>query len=363
MIQGQSGGRAPTRRAWWTRSCGAVLAAAWLGPWGLLAAQSERDPGLVVEYQTKGLLPGAGPDEKPGTVYQKIQLDGTGARLIYEERREGAAEGRKVLLRADGPAPVIQELLPGNRYRQHSGDLNQIQKDRNITEQNEILAAKQLPAKDREAFFRENPWLRPDGKREVKVERTAGEKVLGEACDHLKVTENGRVIIEGEVARLAAASASGPFQLYRRLGAFSDEVLAQLEQVEGVLLRGKILVVTALRAHEFSVEATKVTRAVVDAGQFSLAGWTLLEEPTEVACPVCGKAVDPRQPGGKLVLQGRVVLFSSEECLDAFQRELLKTQGAATPPGAQQKPPRAGAGGLGGPPTPAPPQRPAPGGK
>ena len=277
------------------------------------AQSADARSGTRIEYRTTGLLPGAGRDEKPGTVFQKITVDSTGSKLLYEETREGAPGVRRVLLRADGPKPVIYELLDGNRYKEHEGDLNQLQKERNTIEQNEILSAKHLPKKEREAFFKESSWLREDGTRTAAVSLKPAGKVLGFACQQLVVKENGRIIIEGDVAKLPIAG-GGPFQLYRKLGAFSDEVLEAISKVDDVLLKGKITVVHPLKANVFEVEATSVESVPVDSKLFEVTGLTRVEEPKEVKCAFCGKPVDPKAPGGRAFLDGVEHFYCSEEC-------------------------------------------------
>ncbi len=300
---------------------------------GILPAQALQ--GTQIEYQTTGLLPGTGRDEKPTRVTQLITLDATGSKLLYKETREGSPGMRRVVLRTDGPQPVIYELLGGDRYREYREDLNQLQKERNVIEENEILRAKRLNQKERAVFFKENYWLRPDGSREVKVSREPGRKILGYSCDRIIATENGRVIVDGEVARLPTVG-GGPFQLYRKLGAFSDEVLQSLSSVDGILLKGKITVVHPLKANVFEVEARRVDNLPVDPKIFEVTGLTKVEEPTEVSCSTCGKATNPKAPGGKAWLEDVSHLFCDEKCqrsfVDRYKLEKSKESRNAKPP-------------------------------
>ncbi len=315
---------------------------------GRLAGDSPPAPGRIglrIEYQTTGVLPGAGPDEKPATVLQRITLDDTGTKLLYEEISGGSGAGggggvpgkvgpagarggspsKKVIFRTDGPKPILYEVLDAKSYREHPRDLNEIQKERRLMEENEVLAANQLSAKERAAFFRENPHLRSDGSPEVSLAREAGERTLGYECDRILVTENGRPIVQGLVTREPLGS-GGPFQLYRRLGAFSDEVLLKLAKVEGILLRGKIIVVTALRPNELEVEATGIDRVEVSPEIFEVAGLTRVEDvPKDALCGFCGKKiVDPKHPGGKGFYDGKTILFCSEKCAVEYRKEMLK---------------------------------------
>src|SRR5437867_5840493 len=159
--------------------------------------------GLRVEYRTTGVLPGSKPNEGKRTALQTILVDPLSPRLLLEEngsepagdekRPAGgsrSASGRKFVLRSDKSPPVIWEILEGGKlYREHSGDLNENQKDRRIQERNEIELAKKLTPKEYAEWRRENPYLRPDGSRELKVVREPGEKILERQCEHILVTE------------------------------------------------------------------------------------------------------------------------------------------------------------------------------
>jgi hypothetical protein len=331
-------------RRWFVVLIGCACALAVQGR-GRLAGDPPPAPkrsGLRIEYHTTGVLPGAGPDEKAATVLQRITLDDTGTKLLYEEISAGGGGGgapgkvgpagagggapsKKVIFRTDGPNPILYEVLDAKSYREHPRDLNEIQKERRLTEENEVLAANQLPAKERAAFFRENPHLRSDGERNANLAREAGEKTLGYECDRILVTENGRPIVQGLVTREPVGS-GGPFQLYRRLGAFSDEVLLELAKVEGILLRGKITVVTALRANELEVEATGIDRVDVSPELFEVTGLTRVEDvPKEALCGFCGKKIlDPKHPGGKGFYDGKIKLFCCEKCADEYRKKKLK---------------------------------------
>lgn len=308
------------------------------------SSPAEPAPGLVLEFTTTGLLPGAGREAKPSVVRQRITVDATGTRILYEETPEGARETRRVILRADGPKPVVWELIGIDGYKEHDGDLNRVQSERDLIEANQVLSANSLPRKDREAFFRENCGLLPNNERVVKVVRSAAQPFLGHDCERVLLTENCLTILEGDVARMPLVQ-GGFFQLYRRLGAFSDKVLAELGKIDGVLLRGKVTVVTALRPHQFEIEATKITVQPVASALFEVAGRRKLEDPVEVACAVCGKVLDPGNktttslvplPSGKVIPS-----CSNERCLKALQKQYLSTGGAQP---AVKPPPPPGAG-------------------
>ncbi|HVR76494.1 MAG TPA: hypothetical protein VMT52_19350 [Planctomycetota bacterium] len=297
-------------------------------------APAARVPTLRIEYRTRSVPQGGAADEKVTRVH-RITVDLTGSRLIFEEEGEPPSESRRFILDVKGSKPVLYEILEGGRkYREHPGDLNDLQKQRRISEENERQIANDLSRKDREAFYRQNPWLRPDGKRVVDVARKGGEKVLGRDCEHVVVTETGRTIVEGEVTR-DVPGARSYFQLYRRLGAFSDEVLEKLAELEGVLLRGRILVVTALRPNELEVEATSLEELRLERSAFSVEGLERVEmTPKEVPCGFCKRSVNPARAGGKGVYEGKIVYFCSEACAAKFRDARLGILPAGAPPGS-----------------------------
>jgi len=289
---------------------------------GAQDGRAGREKGLVVEYNRTGVVPGS---EERSTARQRLTVNEDGKRICFEDFPDGV-QGKKYILQADAEPPVIYEILrDGTSYRRHSGDLVSVQKDRRVTELNEIQLARSLPENDRKEFFREYWWLRPDGKREARVERRPGVVVLGHPCENIVVTENGRTIIEGAVTKDAPPGAKNYYQFYRRLGAFSDEVLEQLEGLEGVLLSGNITVVTALRANAFELEATSFESVEVPSSTFDVSGLTeVLATPKSSPCPVCKKIVNTKRATRKL-FSGKLIYLCSEKCADEHNRRVLKT--------------------------------------
>jgi YHS domain-containing protein len=229
-----------------------------------------------------------------------------------------SASSRKFVLRSDKSPPVIWEVLEGGKsYREHAGDLNELQKDRRIQERNEIELSKKLTRKEYEEWKRENPYLRPDGSREVKVLREPGEKILGHQCEHIVVTENGWTIVDAQVTKDVPGGGTY-YELYRRLGAFSEEVLKELAKIPGLPLRGKVTVVTALPTYEFQVEAKSIAVVDLQKDAFELPGAEKEEVSREVACANCGQPVDPENPGARAIWRGNKVYFCCEACADDF---------------------------------------------
>ena len=292
-------------------------------------APESKPKALRAEYRTSGVLPGSRPEEGARSAIQTITVDPDGSRLIYEERvedekaRDGVPkrEGRKFILRMDQTPPVIYEILDGGKsYREHKGDLNEYQADRRITEDQLIKSSRKLNKAEREALLKQN-YLRADGKRTVEVTRDEGKQVLGRPTDHLVVTENGRTIIDAMVTRSVPGSRSY-YHLYRRLGAFSEEVLEKLAKLEGLPLGGRVTVVTALPAAKFDFEATKIENVDLAPTAFDLpAGAVKVEDiPTEAACHVCGKRIeDPENAPVKGFEAGRVIFLCGDACWEKYQ--------------------------------------------
>jgi hypothetical protein len=311
---------------WWPASAAAA---------GPVRAQGGVEPrtALRLVYTTTGSLPGREKardlkqedhaTEAPATSTQQITVDASGLRLLWEEMGTDGKPTRRVILRADRTVPVIQELLDdGKSYRELSGDLNKHQQERTVQELAVLPLILGGSKAEREEFFRENPHLRPDGKREVKVIREAREPFLGKVCERILLTENGRPIIDGLITR-EVPGARSYYELFRRLGAFSDEVLRELAKVDGLLLRGKITVVTALRVDAFEVEARSVEPVELRPDFFEVDQLRRVEEvPREQQCLSCGKSFESKS-GTRFVLDGKLVPICSEACAAQMRRKIL----------------------------------------
>jgi hypothetical protein len=328
------------------RGFAAVLLLA--GICGTIGGAAPEDPeagGLKVVYKTRGALPTtesgesrSGEDSEESLVTrQEVLVDDSGQRLLlldYEpvgKVRAGEdpryALKRKLILRMDKSPPVIYEVFPdGKHYREHDGDLNDLQKDRRIAETNEIRLARTMPRKEREAFFKKYWWLKEDGARNVEVKRDQGDVVLGRPCERVQVLENGRRILDIHLAE-EKAGAKSYFHLYRRLGAFSEEVLEKIRDLTGIPLKGTITVVTALPTRTLEVEAVGLERVAVHPDVFELpSGAVRVDEvPDVLKCGQCGKVIDASvdEVPAKGRYDGKWVYFCSEKCAFEYARSRL----------------------------------------
>lgn len=302
-------------------------------------------PALQVTYESSGLLPGDQEATGQKRHRQIVTVDDTGLRLrlrLYEPVSDpGAATGQApdadvekfrlrqtLLLRMDRDPPVIWEILPGDKkeYFEHSGDLNSLQADRRIAEMNELKLLESYPAKDRAAYFREHPCLRADGSRTVTAELVPGETVLGYECRRLVVKENGCEILDIQLAQ-DEVGARSYFQVYRRLGAFSEEVLDKLKGIKGLPLRGRLTIVTALPTRQLEVEAKSIHEVRVPADAFDLPqdAVKIDREPEKLVCAQCKKeipgTVDDVPAKWFDAATQRWLYFCSEECAEDYAVE------------------------------------------
>jgi YHS domain-containing protein len=299
---------------------------------GSLLGAAAAEPALKalrIEQITSG-IPGHRPDEPTRSQRQVLLVDEKGERILLEayDLSSGRLEERTIL-RLDETPPVIRVVAPdGSSYREHRGDLNDFQKNRRIRELEQLRIVKTLPRRERDAYLAQNHW-RLDGKREVTLEHGETRRLLDHDCRRVVITENGRRIVDGWIAE-AAGGGRSYFNLYRRLGAFSDEVLEKLQAVRGIPLRASITVVTELPTYELEVEVQKIEEVAVPPATFQTPpGAKKIEEaPRETRCalPSCGKTVDPKSAGGQGRIDGKVVYYCSEEHSTEHFEEIRKAK-------------------------------------
>ena len=358
----------------WVAFLGAILGLA--APGGVGGGAETPPAGklkaIKVVYKTLGNLPGSGLSgeslaaeearkKKKDVSRQEILVDATGDRLVFHNFQEaprpeaktkpegdkGAAPKDLVsvpqlapageyILREDMAPPIIYRILEGgNTFSEHSGDLNDLQKDRRIQEMNAITLAGKMTQKERDAFFKENPWLKPDGSREVNVVRELGDKVMGRQCEHVVVSENGRTVIDAQVTK-EIPGARSYYEIYRRLGAFSEEVLGKISDIQGLPLKGKIKVITALPVYDLEVEATSIESVEVDPGVFSPPpdAKRVDEVPAELKCAFCGAKINAAIDNvpAKAFLDEKWLYFCCEEHADKYMETLVGGGTAPQPP-------------------------------
>lgn len=289
---------------------------------------------VVVEQTTTGL---PGPKGARTTGRQVMAMDASGRKLFMQEYRQDE-KGREylerfVLVRMDHDRPVIYSIAPsGRRYVEHPGDMNDLQRDRLIVEENQRTLAERLTSGERKQFYSEHPHLSPDGKRRVTVQQQPGSSILERQCKRYVVNENDLTVLDVEIAEDIVAGAS-VFPLYQRLGAFSEEVLEKLREVEGVPLRGTITVVTALPKWTLQFEVLKLVEKEISESFFELPPGAEKFVPEEVSrdCPMqkvipnCKKRIeDPETAFRYRRDDSSVVLLCGPECGIAYANTRIR---------------------------------------
>ena len=162
---------------------------------------------------------------------------------------------------------------------------------------------------------------------------------LASACEHLVVKENCLTIIDAQVTS-AIPGARNYYHLYGRLGVFSEEVLERLRDLDGVPLKAKINVVTALRTWSLEVETKRMDVRQVPVEFFELPPNAQLipEETGSGKCPRCGKEFEAEIGVEYIDAGNRKILLCSEECAVQYS---LKPQGKKPSP-SRGKPGAAG---------------------
>lgn len=301
---------------------------------GTAEAKVKNPHALVVEQRVTGH-----PDLEKGEVMrQRITIDLESSRLLLEALTPDGKPGAtldhsaggasRVILRMDREPPVIYEIFDEEKaYRAHEGDLNRLQEERDIQEMNDIRLARRLPRAEREQLLQKN-YLRPDGSREVEVRRGETREILGYECREVTITENGRPVIEAWMTTDLAGGKSF-YELYRRLGAFSQQVLEKVATLEGLPIRARIKVVTALPAYELEAECTRVqplASLAPDAFELPAEYREIQDVPPYLACPVCGKEVERDAPGARYFdfNSQTQYLLCSRECYESLRAQLEK---------------------------------------
>ncbi len=327
--------------AWGTLLCGhasSVQAQANGGlaipPGGVVVGKSVR--ALVLD-QVKRVPSGTGRKRQLVETRQLLIVDLDGHRLYMAEYDldELGQEFLKqhIQVRLDGQQPRIYTLTGDGRfYKEHSGDLNTQQHERNILESNMISVGKRLPTKrERDAYFKKYCQIRPDGSREIDVSLDSGERILDRSCEHLVVKENCLTIIDAQVTS-AIPGARNYYHLYRRLGVFSEEVLERLRDLDAVPLKAKINVVTALRTWPLEVETRRMNVRQVPVAFFELPPNAQLipEDTGSGKCPNCGKEFEEEIGVDYVDAGNRKISLCSEECVGQYinkELEQLKKKG------------------------------------
>jgi hypothetical protein len=331
------------------------------------APQGGKVPVLALEQRALGL-----PGEEPNRpLEEKMLVDTSRNRvilLIYKPEPPAAGPGsggggaaptarrevdRRIVLRMDYNPPEIYEISDRDRtYRKTQKDLNHIQDERDEIEETTLRHLKDISPAEQKSTLEEG-FLRRDGKRIVTVERGERKKILGHDCEEVKVLENGRMVVHAWLTREVAGARSF-FQLYRRLGAFSREVLERVAGLEGLPLEAEITVVTGAPAYRISAQCVSVKNEEAAEADFDPPpGYQERKDdlPAVVKCAWCEKPVERAEASTHYLdrTTGVTSYFDTRDCYVKWKKkheEELKRESRKSAEGAPA-----------GSPAPAPPAR------
>lgn len=313
----------------------AVIASAW-GP-GDTARGSPEDAEISVlrlEQSTRG-IPRRGKDGSRDTktpIHQVLWLDAAGQRVRLEQYAKKGDHSPEVVYvlqpSADRKGLLTREFPNGGkRYRERRGDFNDHQKKRRIRERELLHKIATYARAEREEALK-SLHLRADGKRIATVEWAEAPQRRGRECRRLLVTENDRVILEADVTKPPAGAAAvevrGYFEMYRRLGIFSDEVIEKLQDVKGVPLRAEITVVTDLAPYTLTVEVEKLEERTVTSGFFDLpkGAAKIPDVPPISTCPICSRRFETENAGGRLLDKDKTIYVCGAKCFDELDKKI-----------------------------------------
>ena len=352
----------PARSVLTSGACLALLC----GALATTPLRAEQVPVVVIEQVTTGLpkslqerdaAKGSEAEDEGGTSWQRLVVDLEGKRLKLTEFADAGRQRVKdvYILQSDaeGGGDLVWHFPGGGRrYREIRGDLNERQKNRRIKEDGERRVILQYPPRSRQQALKQS-HLRLDGSREVLTKIEPGPQLLGQPTQHLTVTENDRVVISadlirkvpGESVALDASRARRYFDMYRRLGAFSEEVLTKLEGVQGIPVRAKFTVVTDLPAYTLGVEVSALRALERPASDFTLPPDAELipDVPLFSSCPVCGKEFETVK-GIEIIRSSGTYFACQEKCKVELIRELRKLERKIEAERSKRKATEAGGG-------------------
>ena len=288
----------------------------------------EKIDSIRIEQVTSG-LPGGG-SGKTLSVRQVLWIDGESRRLRLEQYtpEEDKVLDTVFLLHCGKEKETSIFTLPGGgkKYREHRGDLNENQRNRRIHELEQLRILRAYSARERKLAMKKL-GLREGGKRDVKLEWKESADHLGFSCRRLTVIENDTVIIDAVLTatlpgKLAETSGSY-FEMYRRLGVFSEDVLDKIRGIKGIPLKAKLTVITDLPRYTISVDTRQLKNEKTPTALFELpeGAEKIVDVPTFSICPICGTRGETEKMG-RVFTENGVVYVDSERCARKLQKKL-----------------------------------------
>lgn len=294
------------------------------------ATSTETVLGIQLDQESNG-IPGRESEEK---TLQRIYFAPDRMRL------EDLQSGITYIFRLDQDPAAVWELSADRKYYRNGKDLGKIQVDRDRFERQVIETLKGQPESERAEHLRNN-HLRLDGSRVVTAKSEAGLELLGHKTVRHQVEENGRVVVDALLCEDFGVQIPF-FEFYKRVGAFSGDVLAELQKLRGIPLQARLTVVTAGLTYPIEARVTRIEKKALDLSLFELpeGAEELIESPF-VPCAWCSREVEKAAPGAKYIRNGETIYFFSKECRAAWQKRRLeggRKQKPETPKATERKP-------------------------
>ncbi|MFN0060274.1 MAG: hypothetical protein ACKVX7_17585 [Planctomycetota bacterium] len=247
-------------------------------------------------------------------------------------RLNDPSANRYFILRLDREKPLVYEVAADSKHYTLGKEHEQIQRRRDVREQDQLRQALAESDAVRDRILRDNYLIVEAGQlvRKVTVEEQSAEDYLGHKTRRYLVSENGRLIVDALVATDLPVSIPF-FDFYRRVGAFSNEVLEALRKIPGVPLQAKIKVVGEVVTRPLEVRATSIAELPPQDDLFEIPpGCVELKESPFAPCAVCGEQVERASGYSHYVpALNAKVYFDTKEHYDTWfkqRRDALKRE-------------------------------------
>jgi len=276
--------------------------------------KAQTSPGIILVQDTDG-IPGR---QSSRTGQQTLAM--THDRLIMIDH----SSNQQFLMRLDMEPPEFYEVSTDGREYTRGKDYEQTQAQRDAWE--EELRRNRLGKSNAEwEHALEKNFIRADGQRLVEVETKSAAPVSIEdtsfEVEEIIVRENGRVIVSALVTKQLGLDIPF-FEFYRRLGAFSQQVLDKLKTIEGVPLQAEIMVVTSSFSHSLTSKVVRLRAGELELTRFDLPSGAVevLDSPF-VTCHKTGKKIERTRAFKHILTDGMTVWFADKQDWYRFAKD------------------------------------------
>ncbi len=234
-------------------------------------------------------------------------------------RLQDAATRQEFLMKTD--QGEFFEILAGGKEYQRAADYSEIQEKRDRFEK-KIRENDRLSESERRQALQDN-YIRADGQRIVKTTKSEAPPIEIQGHSYsvskFEIRENGRKVVEALVTTDLPIEVPF-FEFYRNLGAFSDEVLTELQKIKGVPLQAEFLVVTSLVNHKIAAKIDELELVQVPASVFELPVGAKERQQTPFAiCPVTNQRVE-KTAACRVLINGVEFFFVNQAAFKEYKR-------------------------------------------